>query len=577
MARRLKKHVPFDISLPSKGYDHSLTWQFKDPHSGRNIIFDFAVYFEVLGEVVPALLDAAKRLEGPESRSVRARRAVLKYLFDFMKEHQSPRELIDLTDEFLIRVVRARNLKGHAPGNVHGKLRAIVAEALRIHGVGLHRVLDPFSAERSNATQIRALPRHEVAVILSAAKTDIKAYWSDYKLSLSAAAPANMKCIRQIAVKNGGVIPAITYGRSNPNHNSRDAMRELWALKARERRAGRPYDTATFERWLYATPDALLPFLIMITYKLAGNVYAVLEAKRTLLSEVDDVMRGRRTRIEFYKARSRKTLSHTAKAEGMFSVPSLIKCVLEYTQPLVSLADKTICDRLWIAFARTGRGEGRPQTLKSSQDAIRRWCERHDIRSSDGSLLVFSLDMLRTSRINDSYEKSGGDVLFANRVANHKQLSTTIGYLKGGRAVARDRIAIAEAQEALVEESSRQTKLPSRSLPHWDQPAVSFDRDCNDPNDPKYAKSFQECPSWLFPLADPNLVVPNDPEIIANLLRDRDELIDARERIDLNRFKRLYETKLQIIESDILPKLDPDTVRVAEQLARSFSTRARLL
>ncbi len=446
VSRALKRHKAFAVKLPAKGYEHETTWAFLDPHTATQCTFDFSEWHKKPGPIVPDLVDAAKRLEGHQNRSVRGRSAVLNWLFEYLVKANLKPKATDLTDQILVDAVTSRGLKGHAPSVVHGKLRSIVNEALRLQNVQLKTIYDPFAPERLAAQHSESLSREQREAILQAAMIDVRRIWDEFERARSAEATSAMTSVAKIATENGGFLPIIGYGKNYKRLKKTKAMRALWALKARERRAGRPADVRTFDRWLYATVESLLPFLIVIAYKLAGNVYSLLESKRDLLRDVDDVIRGSRCAVSFYKPRARRILTHMLNPAGRFSVPSLIKQVLAMTDPLVPLVPEAMKNRLFICFNRVGNSKGKPQTLKSTPGSMRRWCQRHNLMNKDGTPLTFTLDMLRPTKINDVYEDSGGDLLLAYKVANHKVLSTTYDYLKGIRAADLDRTSITDAQ-----------------------------------------------------------------------------------------------------------------------------------
>ena len=172
-----------------------------------------------------------------------------------------------------------------------------------------------------------------------------------------------------------------------------------------------------------------------------------------------------------------------------------------------------------------------------------------------------------STKVNRAYIKSG-NILLANKIARHKNLTTTMSYLRHAEAMDQERQVIANAQ-ALIAEGGYAPVLASLAEPDpTATDARSNERDCVNPLDPPVSKRSAPiaCPDWLFPLADPGLIIPDDPIFLAALLRDLDALREAQLSMNAERFERLYAPKAAIIEHDIVPRFSVDDIGRARAL-----------
>jgi hypothetical protein len=243
------------------------------------------------------------------------------------------------------------------------------------------------------------------------------------------------------------------------------------------------------------------------------------------------------------------------------------------TEPLLAFLEPPDREALFVAFVIGGAEKASVRRLwpRSLTQRLKGFIARH-------SLEPFALNMLRTTRINRVYLKSG-NVLLANKIARHKLLKTTIDYLNHVESAERERAIIADVQAEIVSGTILTNSGIVSDRPPPAEPARSTERDCADPYDaPAKAKSVGGalCQDWLFPLNDPGLVIPDDPVFLAALLRDRDELREAQLRMNNERFARLYAPKLGIIENDILPQFSAERLEEARTLIPQLPAARRI-
>jgi hypothetical protein len=341
-----------------------------------------------------------------------------------------------------------------------------------------------------------------------------------------------MKQVGEIARRHGGVLPRV-----------RDDQ-QLLNLYRRAEYCGSPHPMRTWNSWMYATTQSIAPFLILLLYGLAGNVVSVAEAKRDAMQSRYDVIRGARATVSFVKRRSRRVLLHGFKDAGRFSVPTLIRQVLEMTEPLIDHVAASHKDRMFLVYSDRGtRGSNTPKVAPLKIDRAGHWtrafCDKHELRDENGARLRFPLEMLRTTRINVVHRKKN-DIFVTQKVANHKSITTTFAYLKTMRTIDKQREMLADIQTELFTRSGSNSERVTDASSTTDDRARSIERDCVDPNHRPGQAADLTCPMWNYTITDPYRVIPPKPQFVAALLRDEIAYRHARQFVDPTRFARLY-------------------------------------
>jgi len=450
-------------------------------------------------------------------------------------------------------------------------IRAIIAEALRPLGQALEFDSWPLLRRPKPADIKPELLDEEVSALLAAAREEVDRIWSDFQLCKSAEASPLMMRIADIAYKNGGILPQL---HSPADGKRKGLARDLYNIHDNEQYHGRKPSSRTWHSWLYATTESIIPFLILLVFGLAGNVMSVVEAKRDLLNTKDDLIRGRRAIVSFKKRRARRILSYSFKDSGKYSVPSLVRQVLELTAPLVAHVPTHQRDRLFLVYSLSGHRKGLDHGAVAPLDAglatlnLKKFAKRHGLKGSDGADLQITFDMLRPTRINRAFRKTGS-ILVAKSVAKHRRISTTLAYLKRQQTIQRNRVMLADIQGELVDTAL--TSLEPLASPFQGATAMAPERNCSDPYRKPAGDSGVLCPDWNYTLTNPNLIVPPEPQFLAALLRDRDAYEEARLNVPLERFEKLWASRFDILNG-LIETLSQD----GELLMAALEHRSKL-
>jgi hypothetical protein len=411
----------------------------------------------------------------------------------------------------------------------------------------------PYTLRPKAAAQapIQTISDENLERLLVAARQEAMSIWSDFVKARSPEATHAMRAVLVQAADNGGLLPL---GRREDEAFSHFYVEEHAGLS-------RVDVKARWHRWVYATNESLLPFMILIIFGLAGNVFSVFDMTRDAMTETVDVVRGPRATVKLVKHRAKAHFGYSFADVGRFSVPTLVRQVKAMTEPLIPFLDEKDRNALFVAYTTSGFSKASVRRVwpTSLLKRLKGFIARNGLES-------FSLNMLRTTKVNRAYIKSG-NILLANKIARHKNLTTTMSYLRHAEAMDQERQVIANAQAVIAEGGYATVRALLAAPDSTTSDAHSNERDCINPLDPPASKrSPSICADWLFPLADPGLIIPDDPIFLAALLRDLDALREAQLSMNTERFERLYAPKAAIIEHDIVPRFSADDISRARAL-----------
>ena len=426
------------------------------------------------------------------------------------------------------------------------------------------------NAEDSGTSSVvPALTADATNAIVAAAKRDIERYWAEFCLARSPDAPKLMRTVREHAAANGGVLPPL----DRATHY--EFTKLYWREQYHSAKRGEHDHGKTWHRWLYATVESLLPYMILITYRLAGNVQSVLEISRDALQAASDPILSDRYEVRFTKHRARKELVYGVRDRGGFSLPALLRQVAAMSEPLLErLPVAAQRERLFIGMVSTGITARICRALVRSDvsaRSIQRFVAHHGLVDPLGRPLFFTLQQLRPTRAVEDFLKHG-DVFRTQALLNKASSDGTVAYLNQLAVLKQGEEVIADMQGALQAAAQRYTDGPTAegaAVPAGEVVRTP-ERDCIDPAAPPHRKRDGKlCRNFLWPLNAPELVIPHEPEYLAELIRDRRALEQARVELLPDRFERYYSERLDLI-NDLIAQFEPDLHARAELIANGL-------
>lgn len=315
-------------------------------------------------------------------------------------------------------------------------------------------------------------------------------------------------------------------------------------------------------RTIFPTPRDLLPFYVAIQFQLAGNPQAVAKLRRDCIQKNE--LRGDREWVIWDKHRATRIQRADFPAGKATSAPALIRKLNELTEPLTEL-EKINRELVFLAYER---GRIAIPSLQTWHNSLIDFRKQH-------SLPEFSFVQLRRTSAVLHHEASGS-ILIARQKLNHASVATTVRYSTYENIGDLHDQKIYGAQQELKRVIQNQ---PARQLdkcaPKTPADTV-FGFQCSDPfaGHIKETDSSRPCDHFHRCATCPGALIPLDrPDVIAAILKSRSSLLSARERAVkegwLPRFLVLYQSTLDAIVSELLPKVPAHVIEAAEVIAKS--------
>ena len=246
----------------------------------------------------------------------------------------------------------------------------------------------------------------------------------------------------------------------------------------------------------------------------------------------------------------------------------MVREIIEWTAPLRAQAKAADRNRLFLFRATRGIRAFSPSTVNAVLPGS--FLTRHDVPR-------FSLASIRASVLTTFY-RSSGDLRQVKAIANHAQISTTIGYIAGPHLGAQNRLRVATLQNAFlghIEHPSQKVPAPPTILPRAASPVSApsrvtsmFGFDCKDPfaGVAPGTRPGELCTHFLGCFTCPNAVVTGDPACLARLLQARGHLRAASQHLHPARWEAVYAPSLRILEEDILTRFSARELAAATPL-----------
>ncbi len=523
------------------GYDESsISWTWKSPqHQPRTTVFEKEL--ALMGPHFLELLNAAKRLRSHgRPSSIQHAIGAIRRTSEAVAAHPDPKPSAPENWANALEVLlRASASSEHAKWATFNHASGIFREVARKRGYSL-RLRNRFSRKRA-ITDIAIVQKDALGVIVSQARADALRYFNEF-VSPDQEIADLLKDGAALARENRGVLPS-----------SDEATGEIGRFVRRCRKRG--VSLRKVERLMYATEKSIIPFLLLITYALAGNVDSVSLMRLDCMTSFVNPLLGRRRSLKLDKPRSGEIPPYSVAERGTLSTPWLIDAVRKMNESVRPYARPEDSNFLFLCVT----GQGNIRVLHSSLrwDAFRRY-----IRDKCPSVpTTTAMRMFRPTRAINDYERHR-DPWRTKDLLHHSSLSTTIPYL--------DNIVSREVDEVLVADSQA-TMLTSiaRSKPTGDEalPASLPSHTCKEPESPIHGHDQNGlCVNFLWPLNSRYFVLSLEPRPVAFLLREYQALCEARLRLPTARFEKVWGPELRLITDRYLPQIDAKLRQAAELL-----------
>src|SRR5215831_12975898 len=352
MRRRRKDYRVTKPPEPLLGQPGDLIVNFLDASGARAQSFDFSIHAR--RPMMAAELAFAFRNQLAD-KSAPTRRITFVYgvrnWFRFLDAHArsgfAAASMADVDNGILNAFIVWLNRRPISKGSRHtvwSSFKQLVAWLQRHRPDLVHPALElpfnPFPRKDAEAKAREALSKAELEAVLAAARTDIDASWRTFEEGRKALAHVDRQAIaaetnfRRLDLDDLGVLLAILTGRFGglvPSVSVTLAKGTGLGLleRAIRDRGGR----SEVARFLHATPETLVPYMIAIAAQTFANPEALRLMRRDCMSE--HVLLEGRVVVTWMKGRSNRPQRRSFLRDKGFSVPNLIDRVLALTQPLI--------------------------------------------------------------------------------------------------------------------------------------------------------------------------------------------------------------------------------------------------
>jgi len=515
------------------------------------------------------------------------------YFFRFLEQHDPAREAVLSTWDVSSATLRAyiawfdaQPLSKASRSSLWTTLKVALAWLQRrrpdLVQPGLELPANAFPRRYADTRPLPALAREEIEAVLAACRVDIEASWADFQhgRALMAAAAHKVDAAGEASVidlRDLGVLLVVAtrrYGGILPEQRLQAPGDEM---HGKVRRAIKIHGgLKRVCRFLHATPDTIVPYMVAIAAQTFANPDALRTMRRDCMTE--DLLLEERVHVTWDKGRAGRAQRRSFLRNRSMSVPNLIDRVLALTAPLVPHAPPRDRDKLFLwGDVSTSR---RVCLATRSLGPLQRLADRHALMGCDGQPLRLVLAFLRPTGLTLAHAALGHDVTKTQALANHADRSTTRRYVAQPVIQAEQAAGLARLQGRFVEavRSGRGlVKQAGRMDEVVDVDARSATASgfiCSDPLSgiaPGQRKG-RLCTAWLGCFTCPNAVIPLEADTLAQLMVMRIALADARTGMSLDRWQLLYAPKLEILERDILLRFPASVHTVAGPMVGQVSS-----
>jgi len=508
----------------------------------------------------------------------------LAYFFRFLERHDPAREVVlsarDVSSATLWAYIAwfdAQSLTKGSRSSLWTTLKVALAWLQRrrpdLVQPGLELPANAFPRRYADARPLPALAREEIEAVLAACRVDIEASWADFQYgrALMAAAAHKVDAAGEASVidlRDLGVLLVVTTRRYGGILPEQRVQSPGDGMHGKVQRAIKTHGgLKRVCRFLHATPDTIVPYMVAIAAQTFANPDALRTMRRDCMSE--DLLLEGRVHVTWGKGRAGRAQRRSFLRNRSMSVPNLIDRVLTLTAPLVPHAPSGDRDKLflWGDVSRLRR----VGLVTRSPGPLQRLVDRHALLGRDGQPFRLVLAFLRPTGLALAHAALGHDVTKTQALANHADRGTTRRYVAQPVIQAEQESGLARLQGRFVEavrSGKGLVKQAGRADEVVDVDARSATASgfiCSDPLSgiaPGQRKG-RLCTAWLGCFTCPNAVIPLEADTLAQLMVMRTALADARTGMSLDRWQLLYAPKLEILERDILPRFPASVHAVA--------------
>ena len=528
-----------------------------------------------------------------DPKTIKSRWKCVRVFIKFLEIDGQAVSLSGLDDDLIFRFITfLRHRKSRRSGNFLSEdtkrhyLSAVMTliawtkhnrPGLLIHDIAPRPRVFPVGEPRNR----RHLTRRELKILLNHCYSEIDAAYERFLLGrkilesnseVDGCGERFCEILRTVSRKFGGNCP-------------RSADITPWQLQKISKVFG---GLSVMAQYMHLTSRTVVPFYIAICIQTAGNPDAVrlMDADCVVPTgfKPDTVM------VKWKKPRAGKKLHHSQhrffSLKARNSVPNLIAMLKEMNSPIRRYTSVKHRDLLFVCWIR-GHGIGLlagatlHKKLSGFIEQLNSKLEDESTRknyTAPESIRPFTISDVRRSVALEHFKGSGGDIVAAKTVLNHRSLRTTIGYIESPDAKRISQENMATLQGLLVEWFTGQGDERSQPVsPHRGKAlncavTPSFSGTCSDPlaGTAPGSKVGKVCPHFGACWKCPHHVFPLDVDYLGRLLIAIEAHEAARLKMHPSRWNLLYRPSYETMKTEILPLFNEELFESARAKRNEF-------
>lgn len=304
------------------------------------------------------------------------------------------------------------------------------------------------------------------------------------------------------------------------------------------------------------TPDVhmLLPFYLVLMVELAANSDALRQIKMDCVNE--DPLFEDRVLILWNKARASEPQKRNVLKNKKYGAYQIIEWVKEFTQHTRKVVSDNEKEFLFICRGEIATNPFSLAHEQSFKQALKFFCKDNQLS------FKFNPSDIRPTVLTEMY-KQRKDIVAVSKIANHKNIDTTLLYVADKETRKENRAYLSERQNNIINDI---VKPKEQSIVHNITNAENIGFICKNP-----IIENKVCINWMAELTNPNLIIPDNPIYLARIIALKNAITKVEHLMHRERFKLLYLPVVELIDKDILPKFKNETLNEASLLAKNIT------
>lgn len=301
----------------------------------------------------------------------------------------------------------------------------------------------------------------------------------------------------------------------------------------------------------------LLPYYLVLLIELAGNPDAIRQMKNECIKE--DILFEDRCFIVWDKGRSNAEQKRNVLKKKKFGAYQIIELLKEITQNTRNLADRKQNECLFLGRIGSEKNELGLISQENFNNSLKLFIKKHNLDFS------FNFNQIRPSMLTHIY-RSRKDITSVFKIANHKNINTTLLYVIDDEIKKENIQYMSEKQEQIISSLFQDKKIENLDKKIRIEKGENIGFICENPIIDK-----KVCSNWMTELTNPNLIIPNNSKYLSKILALKNEIEKGESFINKDRFNLLYKPILDTINNQIVPKFSKEVIKESKNMAQKIT------